>query len=93
MRESLELILTEISDILEGGDIVEDFESNPYAVGIIRSINAIVENELRAIRATKNLENYVFNSYIEEWLTSFQGFRFQLRTTTATKTTNEEYLN
>lgn len=55
MRESLELILTEISDILEGGDIVEDFESNPYAVGIIRSINAIVGTELRAIRATKEM--------------------------------------
>lgn len=53
--ESLEVILTEISDILEGGDIVEDFESNPYAVGIIRSINAIVGNELRAIRATKEM--------------------------------------
>jgi len=55
MRESLELILTEISDILEGGDIVEDFESSPYAVGIIRSINAIVGTELRAIRATKEM--------------------------------------
>ena len=55
--ESLELILTEISDILEGGDIVEDFEINKdfYAVGIIRSINAIVGNELRAIRATKEM--------------------------------------
>ena len=50
-----ESILAEISDILEGGDIVEDFENNPYAVGIIRSLNSIVGNELRAIRATKEL--------------------------------------
>ena len=50
-----ESILAEISDILEGGDIVEDFENNPYAVGIIRSLNSIVGNELRSIRATKEL--------------------------------------
>ena len=53
MKESLELILTEIVDLLEGGDIVEDFEDNPYAVGIIRSIYSIASNELSALRAIK----------------------------------------
>ena len=55
MKESLELILIEIVNLLEGGDIVEDFEDNPYAVGIIRSIYSIASNELSAIKATKEL--------------------------------------
>jgi hypothetical protein len=55
MKENLESILTEIVDLLEGGDIVEDFEDNPYAVGIIRSIYSIASNELSAIKATKGL--------------------------------------
>lgn len=52
---TLENILAEISDILEGGDIVDDFEDNPYAVGIIRSIYSIASSELAAIKATKEL--------------------------------------
>jgi len=55
MKESLENILIDIIDLLEGGDIVEDFEDNPYAVGIIRSIYSIASNELKSIRATKEL--------------------------------------
>lgn len=55
MKESLESILIEIVNLLEGGDIVEDFEDNPYAVGIIRSIYSIASNELSAIKATKEL--------------------------------------
>ena len=57
MKENLENILTEIVDLLEGGDIVEDFDDNPYAVGIIRSIYSIASNELSAIKTTKKLLN------------------------------------
>ena len=39
MKENLENILTEIVDLLEGGDIVEDFDDNPYAVGILSLIH------------------------------------------------------
>ena len=52
---SFRIVLEEISDTLDGGDIVEDFDDNPYAVGIIRSIMAIVSNELRNIQDTEEL--------------------------------------
>lgn len=52
---SFRIVLEEISDTLDGGDIVEDFDDNPYAVGIIRSIMAIVSNELRNIEDAEEL--------------------------------------
>jgi|11_taG_2_1085331.scaffolds.fasta_scaffold02308_7 hypothetical protein len=52
---SFRIVLEEISDTLDGGDIVEDFDDNPYAVGIIRSIMAIVSNELRNIGDSEEL--------------------------------------
>ena len=54
MKESLELILIEIVDLLEGGDIVEDFEDNPYAVGIIRSIYSIASMNYQQLKQLKN---------------------------------------
>jgi len=56
---SLRTVLEEISDTLDGGDIVEDFDDNPYAVGIITSIMAIVKNELRNIEDMEGFEFFI----------------------------------
>ncbi len=42
-------LLRQIADILEGGDVIEDFEKEPYYVGVLTSISSIVLNELRGL--------------------------------------------
>ena len=42
-------LLRQIADILEGGDVIEDFENEPYYVGVLVSITSIVLGELRTL--------------------------------------------
>jgi hypothetical protein len=48
-------ILEEISDALEGGDVVLDFEDAPYCQGVLNAINAIVNQSLNNIRDSEEL--------------------------------------
>lgn len=48
-----EQILTEICDILEAGDVIEDFDGQPYAAGVLRSITSIILCELRELHSHK----------------------------------------
>lgn len=51
--ELYEQILSEICDILEAGDVIEDFDGHPYKVGVLRSITSIVVCELRELHSHK----------------------------------------
>jgi hypothetical protein len=48
-----EQILTEICDILEAGDVIEDLDGRPYEVGVLRSITSIILSELRELHSHK----------------------------------------
>ena len=49
-------ILEELSDVLEGGDVVLDFEDAPYCQGVLNAINAIVKQSLDNIRDNEQLQ-------------------------------------
>jgi hypothetical protein len=50
-----EQILSEVLDVLEGGDIALDFEEMPSAVTTIRIMADIAGNALKGMRATREL--------------------------------------
>ena len=50
-------LMMELSDVLEGGDVAEDFEGNGRMIGVISSINAIVRNELGTIDAVNEIDD------------------------------------
>ena len=50
-----EQILSEVLDVLEGGDIALDFEEMPSAATTIRIIADIAGNALKGMRATREL--------------------------------------
>jgi len=53
--EHYQMLLTELSDVLEGGDVGLDFEGNGRMIGVIACINAIVRNELHSIDTRNKL--------------------------------------
>ena len=50
-----EQILSEVLEVLEGGDIALDFEEMPSAATTIRIIADIAGNALKGMRATREL--------------------------------------
>jgi hypothetical protein len=49
-------LMIELSDVLEGGDVVLDFEGNGRMIGVISSISAIVRHELQSIDTVNKLQ-------------------------------------
>ncbi len=50
-----EQILSEVLEVLEGGDVALDFEERPSAATTIRIIADIAGNALKGLRATREL--------------------------------------
>lgn len=50
-----EQILSEVLEVLEGGDVALDFEEMPSAATTIRIIADIAGNALKGMRATREL--------------------------------------
>ena len=52
-----ELLLEEVADILEGGDVVHDLYSIPSAATTISIVADTVNNALKGIRAIRDMQN------------------------------------
>ena len=55
MSEQFKMVLEELNEVLEGGDIALDFEDEPSASVILRIISNIVGDALRAIKTHQDL--------------------------------------
>jgi agmatine/peptidylarginine deiminase len=55
-REHYHMLMMELSDVLEGGDVGLDFEGNGRMIGVISCISAIVRNELHSIDTVNQLQ-------------------------------------
>ena len=52
-----EQLLLELSDVLEGGDVILDYEDFPSAQATLSCIDAIISTKLRNIRETRELQS------------------------------------
>ena len=55
-REHYHMLMMELSDVLEGGDVKLDFEDHPRLMGVIGCIFTLVKHELEAIASWKEFE-------------------------------------
>lgn len=66
MSEQFKIVLEELNEVLEGGDIALDFEDDPSASVILRIISNIVGDALRTIKDAEMIRDMVRRGFRNE---------------------------